>query len=110
MANMYRLALAAGLGALAVFMLVVGLTRNTAALLAPVHLLLFIGVIALYLAPTALAIYRDCKSVLWIAALNTLLGWTLFGWVIALGWAASGEERPAHSGAVPHAGHPVPGH
>jgi hypothetical protein len=33
------------------------------------------------------------SATVWIAALNILLGWTLFGWVIALGWAASGKVR-----------------
>jgi hypothetical protein len=68
-------------------------------------ILLLLGV-ALYLLPSALAAYRDCRATAWIIALNILLGWTVLGWVVAIGWAASGKARkapptlPAPPGAV----------
>lgn len=93
MKDMLRLFVATALVAFAILAVAVGLARNTAALLAPVHLILFIVVVALYLLPSALAMYRDCQATGWIAALNILLGWTLFGWVVALGWAAGGKTR-----------------
>ncbi len=54
--------------------------------------------------------YRDCKATVWIAVVNVLLGWTIFGWFIALGWSASGKTRePGHPIGTPPT-HPVPGH
>ena len=94
MTHLLRVLIIGGLAALAVLAFGLGLAHNTAALLGPAHLLLFVVAFTLYLVPTFLAIYRDCKSSAWIAAVNVLLGWTLFGWVIALGWAATGEMRP----------------
>jgi len=100
MTHMLRLLIVGGLAALAVLAFSLGLAHNDSALLGPSHLLLFAIAFALYLLPTFLALYRDCTASAWIAALNVLLGWTLFGWVIALGWAAAGKTRPS---AVPHA-------
>lgn len=94
MSHLLRLSIVGGLAALAVLIIAVGLARNDAALLAPVNLFLFVMAIALYLLPTGLALYRDCRAAGWIAAINVLLGWTLFGWAAALGWAASGATRP----------------
>jgi hypothetical protein len=91
MSNLFRLFVAAGLVVCAILGIAVGLARNTAALAAPAHLILFIAAIGLYLVPTALALHRNCRATGWILALNVLLGWTMFGWVIALGWAASGK-------------------
>jgi hypothetical protein len=79
------------------------MARNTTNLMAPLNLLLFLVVVAMYLLPAALAFYRDCESTLWIGLVNVFLGWTVFGWVIALGWAASGKVRTATPAtAVPH--------
>jgi len=91
MNTMLRLFVGAGLVALAILTIAIGLARNTAALAAPAHVLLFLALVALYLAPSGLALHRNCTATRWIIALNVLLGWTLFGWVIALGWAASGK-------------------
>jgi hypothetical protein len=104
MTHVLRLLIVGGLAALAVLSFGLGMAHNTAALLGPAHLLLFVLAIVLYLAPTGLALYRDCESVGWITAVNVLLGWTLFGWAIAMGWAAAGHVR----GAAPH--HPVHSH
>lgn len=68
------------------------LVRDTAALLPPIHLIPFF-LVACYLLLSALALYRNSTAIGWIAALNILLGWTLFGWVIALGWAAGGKTQ-----------------
>jgi hypothetical protein len=54
--------------------------------------------------------YRDCKSTAWIVAVNLLLGWTIFGWFVAMGWAASGKIRePVHPIGAPPV-QPMPGH
>jgi hypothetical protein len=42
-------------------MIALGMTRNNADLLAPAHQLLFAIAAAVYLLPTALAFYRNCK-------------------------------------------------
>ncbi|HLH36424.1 MAG TPA: superinfection immunity protein [Alloacidobacterium sp.] len=107
---MLRLFVATALVAFAILAVAVGLARNTAALLAPVHLILFILVVSLYLLPSGLALYRNCKAIAWIAGLNILLGWTLFGWIIALGWAASGKMRTAPPPTADHHVQPVAGH
>jgi hypothetical protein len=83
-----------GLAALAVLSFALGMAHNRSALLGPAELLLFAIGIVFYLLPTGLALYRDCASSAWIAALNVLLGWTVFGWVIAIGWATVGKTRP----------------
>ena len=110
MNNLLRLFVVCGLMAFAFLIIAVGLSRHNADLLAPVHLILFVVGVALYLLPTALALYRDCKVTLWIAVVNVFLGWTLFGWVVAIGWAASGKTRtmPPTVGAPPSP--PIPLH
>ena len=77
----------------AVLVIAVGLARHDAALLGPVNLILFVIGMAFYLLPTMLALYRDSRATVWIALVNVLLGWTVFGWVIAMGWAAGGKSR-----------------
>lgn len=100
MNNLFRLFVAAGVSAAALLVLFVGLARHDADLLAPLNLLLFVIALAVYLFPTALAVYRDCTSAWWIAVVNIFLGWTIFGWFIAAGWAAGGKVK---------AGAPIPG-
>ena len=98
MTHLFRLMVAAGLVAVAILAIAVGLARHTAALMGPANLILFLAVVGLYLAPSLLALHRNCTATGWIITLNILLGWTLFGWVAALGWAASGKTwalRPA---------------
>lgn len=96
MSHLFRLLAAAGLVAFAALMILVGLARHDADLLAPFSFIAFIVLMVLYIAPTALALYRNCRATAWIAALNILLGWTVFGWAIAMGWAASGTVSAAH--------------
>lgn len=107
MKNLLRLIAVGGLVLVAVLMIALGMARNTNALLAPLHLLTFVVVVALYLLPTGLAIYRDCKATIWITLVDVFLGWTLFGWIVAIGWAASGKTK-THPPTIPS--HPVPSH
>jgi RsiW-degrading membrane proteinase PrsW (M82 family) len=110
MNNLLRLLVIVGLGAGAVAMVALGLERHNADLLAPVNLLLFVAAVLVYVLPAGLAMYRDCKSTAWIVVVNLLLGWTIFGWFVALGWAAGGKVRePFHPSAPPPV-HPVPSH
>jgi hypothetical protein len=46
-----------------------------------------IGLLVLYLFPTAIAVEMDNRNLLAIFILNVFLGWTVLGWVIALIWA-----------------------
>ena len=99
-----------GLMACGIAVVALGFARNDTNLLAPVHLMLFVLGVLVYLLPTGLAMYRDCRATIWIAAINVLLGWTIFGWVASLGWAATGKMRPPFAPIAPPPVHPVPGH
>ena len=110
MNQVLRLLIVAGLVACGIAILAIGMARHNSDLLAPLHLLLFVAGILLYLFPTGFAVYRDCKSTAWIAAVNVLFGWTILGWFAAMGWAASGRNRAAAHAPTAPSPHPVPGH
>jgi len=107
---MLWLFVAAGLAGIAIMAIALGLARNTAALLGPADFLLFAAAVAVYLLPTALALYRNCTATGWIIALDILLGWTIFGWFAALGWAAAGKTRPVPPSTPAPPVRPVLGH
>ncbi|MGO9325169.1 MAG: superinfection immunity protein [Terracidiphilus sp.] len=110
MNNLLRLLVIVGLAAGAIAIVALGLERHNADLLAPVNLLLFVAGVLVYMLPAGLAMYRDCKSTAWIVVVNLLLGWTIFGWFVAMGWAASGKIRePVHPISAPPV-QPLPGH
>jgi hypothetical protein len=109
MTHLFRLFMAAGLVGVALLLLLVALARNDADLLGPVNFLLFLTLLAVYLLPSVLSAYRNCESALWIAVLNVFLGWTIVGWVAALGWASSGKIRPVTPSGH-HPSHPLPSH
>jgi len=54
--------------------------------------LAFVGVIFLYFLPSFMA--RGKKHYSGIEILNIFLGWTGLGWVLALIWAVSDEDKP----------------
>jgi len=54
--------------------------------------LLFLPGITLYFLPTIIAAARHKRSMLGIVLLNTLAGWSVIGWVIALVWAFSADN------------------
>jgi hypothetical protein len=109
MNNLLRLLVIAVLAAGGIVVVALSLARHNADLLAPVNLILFVAGVLVYLLPTGLAMYRDCKATIWIGVVNVLLGWTIFGWFAAIGWAASGKVREPGLlvGAPPT--HPVTG-
>lgn len=109
MNQLFRILAVAGLFAVLALVLAVGLARHDVNLLAPLRLLLLVAALAVYLLPTALALYRDCRSAVWIVALNVLLGWTILGWFAAIGWAASGKVRPLPPAGAPPV-QPLPSH
>ena len=105
-----RLLVVGGLIVSAFLIIGVGLARHDADLLAPVHLILFVAGVAIYLLPTALALYRNCKATPWIAVVNVLLGWTVFGWFVSIGWAAGGKIRTQPATITAPPSQPLPGH
>ncbi|MFH1032812.1 MAG: superinfection immunity protein [Chloroflexota bacterium] len=50
-------------------------------------LLLVLPTLAVYFAPTIVAITRRAKNISGIVLLNIFGGWTFVGWVISLVWA-----------------------
>jgi hypothetical protein len=52
-------------------------------------------VVAFYLLPALVASYRKHPNTNAITVLNLLLGWSLFGWVVALVWACSAFSADA---------------
>ncbi|HTX74780.1 MAG TPA: superinfection immunity protein [Terracidiphilus sp.] len=109
MKHLFHLLVAAVFGAAVILVVAIGFARHDRDLLAPLDLFLLLAALLVYLLPTGLALYRDCKAGIWITAVDVLLGWTIFGWFIALGWAAAGKTKPAltimslpHPPAVPH--------
>ena len=49
-------------------------------------------VLALYCAPTLIAIKRDHRMMMSIMVINLFLGWTLIGWVVSLSMAVSPND------------------
>jgi hypothetical protein len=110
MNHLLRLLLIAGVVACGIVVVALGFARHDADLMAPVNLVLLVIVALVYLLPTGFAMYRDCRSTVWIALVDVFLGWTILGWFAAMGWAAAGKVRePAHAMSAPPT-HPVPGH
>ena len=63
------------------------------ALMIGVGIVVLILCLALYFLPSIFAFNRKKRNALAIFALNLCLGWTLIGWVIALVWALTYEEK-----------------
>jgi hypothetical protein len=55
--------------------------------------LFFVIGCVMYFAPSLIAFTRDRSNKVAILALNTLLGWSLIGWVVSLVWALSAEPQ-----------------
>lgn len=54
-----------------------------------VGIIVFIIIIASYFLPTIIALLRRQPNSLAIFLLNFFLGWTFFGWVVALVWSVT---------------------
>ena len=57
-------------------------------------LIVLVILIAIYFAPTVVAIQKRHHNALGVFALNLLLGWTLLGWAGALAWALMSADEP----------------
>lgn len=51
--------------------------------------------LAIYFAPTVVAVCREHENGVGIALVNLFLGWSLVGWVVALVWSTMGEYKTA---------------
>lgn len=51
-----------------------------------------LGSVALYFVPTIIAFHKGHPQKKYIALINTLLGWTLLGWILVLIWALNTTE------------------
>lgn len=91
MNNTLRLLIIGTIAAFAILILALGMARYPADLQGPVNFILFVIAILIYFVPSMLALYRSCHDTTWITLTNAFLGWTIFGWFLALGWAASGR-------------------
>ena len=59
-----------------------------------VCVLVWIGAgLVFYFAPTLIALLRGHPNMAPIIVVNFFLGWTLVGWVVALAWAFTAQER-----------------
>jgi hypothetical protein len=52
------------------------------------------GALALYFLPSIIADRRKRHDVLTIALFNACLGWTVLGWLVALGWSFQPNPSP----------------
>jgi hypothetical protein len=58
-------------------------------------LLVFLALITLgYMLPFCVAAWRHHPNAPAIGVLNTLLGWTVIGWIVALVWASTSPALP----------------
>ena len=110
MNNLLRLLIVCGLNAFAILIIAVGLGRNNVDLLVPVNMILLALGAAFYVLPTVLAMYRNCQAAVWITVVNVFLGWTILGWFVAIGWAATGKSRTQPSTIAVAPGRAIPGH
>lgn len=55
--------------------------------------ILLIFFFALYMLPTIIAFMRKKKNTGAIAVVNFFLGWSLIGWVVALAWSFTHENK-----------------
>ena len=58
---------------------------------------------AMYWSPTLVAYGRRADHLFAIVVVNSLLGWTLLGWIIALVWSIAAKPSRASNGVQPPA-------
>ena len=66
-------------------------------------LVFLVFLLGLYFIPTAVAFSRDARSRWFVAVINTFLGWTLVGWVVALAVAVRSAPRAQEPKPMPWA-------
>ncbi len=110
MNNLLRLFIVSCLAAIAIIFFALGQARHTIDLMAPFNLAVFALGLVVYLLPVFLALYRNCHATAWIAFVDVLFGWTILGWFVALGWAASGKVDTLPPTVTTPPGSPITGH
>jgi hypothetical protein len=65
-----------------------------------IRLLVLLGLV-FYLAPTVMVLGRPKRNKVAIIALNIVGGWTVVGWIIALVWSLTDDDKPAASDRAP---------
>jgi hypothetical protein len=76
----------------------------------PNTLAVLLVIMALYFLPILVAVLRKHHQLAPIVVVNVFLGWTYFGWVIALAWAVSHRESsdsPPRTVLIPTQGQPA---
>lgn len=53
----------------------------------------FFGLIAMYFLPSIIAFASGKRNSVAICALNSLMGWTILGWVISLIWSLIRDRK-----------------
>ena len=53
----------------------------------------FLVFAAVYFIPTWIALRRHHRSAIAVMMVNIFTGWTVAGWVVALGWAIIGDRE-----------------
>jgi hypothetical protein len=64
----------------------------------------------LYVLPTVLAVHRNCQAAVWVTVVNVFFGWTILGWFVAMGWAATGKAQTLPPTMGAHPPRAIPGH
>jgi hypothetical protein len=64
------------------------------AMFASSHLLLYLCLLLLYFIPSIVAFSNKKSNTTAILILNFFLGWSFIGWIIALVWAVSKDNKP----------------
>ena len=54
--------------------------------------LLVVAAFVIYFAPSVIAMSREHHDTPSIVLLNVFSGWTVLGWIVALGWSASSKS------------------
>lgn len=52
-----------------------------------------LGLIGCYMTPAMVACLRGHRNAVAVTAFNVLLGWTFFGWILALVWSLTNDRR-----------------
>ena len=60
----------------------------------------FFLLLCMYWSPTMIAFGRRTRRLGALAALNTLLGWTIIGWLIAFLWSVAAKPETAATVAI----------
>jgi hypothetical protein len=55
-------------------------------------------------------VHRNCQAAVWVTVVNVFFGWTILGWFVAMGWAATGKAQTLPPTMGAHSPRAIPGH